>query len=183
MGVTSVPPSVFKGGSTARRWTTVTEEQIDPRDRALVEDLYRPLQRFAAVVAPQGVEGDDLLQEAMVRVLRTRRLHELEYPAAYLRTSIVNLASNQRRRAGARRTALSRWAASHRGEDHDAYPSDLAELMALEPGSRAVLYLAEVEGYPFEEIGTLIGCSAAAARKRASRARQRLRTTLIAEAR
>jgi DNA-directed RNA polymerase specialized sigma24 family protein len=44
-----------------------------------------------------------------------------------------------------------------------------------------VLYLSEVEGYRFEEIARMIGCSPAAARKRASRARRRLRVELATE--
>jgi RNA polymerase sigma factor (sigma-70 family) len=155
---------------------------VDPQDRRLVEELYRPLQRFAAVVAPEGVEGDDLVQEALVRVLRRRSLHELEFPFGYLRKSIIHLASNQRRRAGSQRRALTRWAASHRDEGVDAYPSDLAELMSLTPRERAVLYLAEVEGYPFKEIGRMVGCSESTARKRASRARHHLHASLTAEA-
>jgi RNA polymerase sigma-70 factor (ECF subfamily) len=155
---------------------------IDIEDRALVERLYGPLQRYAAVVAPAGVEGDDLLQEALVRVLRRRKLTDIEHPAAYLKKTIVRLASNQRRSAGARVRALTRWAASEREEGLDRYPSDLVDLMELAPAERAVLYLAEVEGYHFDEIGELLGCSPAAARKRASRGRARLRAAVTMEA-
>lgn len=160
----------------------MTGTTVDPEDRALVELLYPPLQRFAAVVAPRGIEGDDLLQEALVRVLRRKRLSDIEFPAAYLRTAIVRLASNQTRSRAARAKALDRLAASERGDTRDRYPSDLVDLMELAPGERAVLYLAEVEGYHFDEIGRLLGCTPAAARKRASRGRKRLRSKLMMEA-
>jgi RNA polymerase sigma factor (sigma-70 family) len=158
----------------------MTESRIDPRDRRVVEETYVPLRRFAAVVAPDGVEGDDLLQEALVQTLQKRRLHELEYPAAYLRRTMINLASNHRRRAGSRQRALTRLAAEA-SADRDTYPSDLAELMALPPRAKAVLFLAEVDGYPYAEISRMIGCSEAAARKSASRARRRLRTSIALE--
>jgi RNA polymerase sigma-70 factor (ECF subfamily) len=155
---------------------------IDAEDRALAERLYRPLQRFAAVVAPVGVEGDDLVQEALVRVLRRRRLASIEHPTAYLKKTIVRLASNQRRSQAIGSRALDRWAASRRGEELDEYPSDLVDLMELTPDERAVLYLAEVEGFHFDEIARMLGCSPAAARKRASRGRKRLRAVVTTEA-
>jgi RNA polymerase sigma-70 factor (ECF subfamily) len=154
---------------------------IDAGDRALVERLYPPLQRFAAVVAPAGVEGDDLVQEALVRVLRRRPLSSIEHPAAYLKKTIVRLASNQRRSQATRARALDRWAASRRGGGLDEYPSDLVDLMELTPEERAVLYLAEVEGFHFDEIARMLGCTPAAARKRASRGRKRLRALVTTE--
>jgi RNA polymerase sigma-70 factor (ECF subfamily) len=155
---------------------------IDTKDRELVAGLYPSLQRFAAVVAPAGVEGDDLVQEALVRVLRRRPLATIEHPKAYLKQTMVRLASNQRRSQAIRSRAMDRWAASHRDDGVDPYPSDLVDLMELAPAERAVLYLAEVEGYHFDEIGRMLGCSPAAARKRASRGRKRLRAVVTTEA-
>jgi RNA polymerase sigma-70 factor (ECF subfamily) len=63
----------------------------------------------------------------------------------------------------------------------EAYPSDLSDLEWLKPRQRAVLYLAEVEGYPFSEVADLVGCSEPAARMAASRARKRLREALAWE--
>ena len=42
----------------------------------------------------------------------------------------------------------------------------LDDLEHLSPAERAVLYLSEVDGYRFAEIGRMLGCSEAAARKR-----------------
>jgi RNA polymerase sigma-70 factor (ECF subfamily) len=58
----------------------------------------------------------------------------------------------------------------------------LAELLRLPPSARAVLYLAEVEGYRYDEIAQMLGCTATTARKRASRARRHLRLALGVEA-
>lgn len=159
----------------------MTTGQITSEDRSLVEELYRPLQRYAAVVAPAGVEGDDLLQEALVRVLRKRRLGELEFPAAYLKKTMVHLAANKRRHAATKQRVLTRWAASERSHGMDDYPSDLVDLMGLSAAERAVLYLNEIEGYSFGEIAQILGCTSQAARKRASRGRRRLQLAMTAE--
>lgn len=136
--------------------------------------------RFAAVVGPIEVDPDDLLQEAVARVLRRRRLTDLAEPGAYLRKTMVNLASNQRRSFAREWRALVRFVASAQPVG-DIYPSDLNELLGLSPRERAVLYLSEVEGYRYSEIGDLLGCSEAAARKRAMRARRHLYTQVIGE--
>jgi RNA polymerase sigma-70 factor (ECF subfamily) len=144
-------------------------------------ELYRPLRRFAAVVGPVEMDPDDLLQEAVTRTLRHRRLHQLDNPGAYLRKTMVNLASNQRRGFAINRRALTRLSATNGRGSGDAYPSDLTELMRLPSGERAVLYLSEVEGYRYAEIAQMLGCSEAAARKRALRARRRLYAALSGE--
>ena len=146
----------------------------------LFAELYGPLRRFAAVVGPIEVDPDDLLQEAVARVLRRRRLTDLDQPGAYLRRTIVNLASNYRRSLASRRRALARLQTSAVPSE-DVYPSDLNELLRLPPRERAVLYLSEVEGYRYAEIGGLLGCSEAAARKRAMRGRRRLYAQLTGE--
>jgi DNA-directed RNA polymerase specialized sigma24 family protein len=75
---------------------------------------------------------------------------------------------------------LTRFAAGNQ-PPADAYPSDLADLLRLSPEERAVLYLSEVEGYRFADIGRMLGCSEAAARKRAMRGRRRLYSALVEE--
>jgi len=145
---------------------------LDAEDR-LFRDLYPSLRRFAAVVGPLEVEPDDLVQEAVVRVLRRERLTDLDHPAAYLRQTILNLASNQRRRLARQRVALTRYRVGAESPG-DPYPSDLTDLARLPMEEKAVLYLSEVEGYRYAEVGQMLGCSEAAARKRALRGRRRL---------
>jgi RNA polymerase sigma-70 factor (ECF subfamily) len=146
----------------------------------LFAELYDSLRRFAAVVGPIEVDPDDLLQEAAARVLRRQRLTELDEPGAYLRRTIVNLAANQRRHFARVRRALARLGAGA-APTRDVYPSDLTELLRLPPRERAVLYLSEVEGYRYAEIGQMLDCTEVAARKRALRARRRLHAALVGE--
>jgi DNA-directed RNA polymerase specialized sigma24 family protein len=62
------------------------------------------------------------------------------------------------------------------------FPSDLTELLRIPPRERAALYLHEVEGYRYAEIGQMIGCSEAAAKRAGSRGRRHLGEALRAEA-
>ena len=153
----------------------------DPvQESRIFKECYPALRRFAAVVGPEECDPDDLLQEAVYRVLRRHRLDELDHPMAYLRRTVLNLASDERRRFGVARRALRRLAPDRRDRTDD-YPSDLGDLEHLSPAERAVLYLSEVDGYRFAEIGRMLGCSEAAARKRAMNGRRRLYAALTEE--
>jgi DNA-directed RNA polymerase specialized sigma24 family protein len=152
---------------------------VGAADRAIVTALYPSLRRFAAVVGPIEVDPDDLVQEALYRSLRIAPLTSLDDPGAYVRRSIVRLAANERRRLGRRRLAMARLASrDHGGGTGDAYPSDLSDLLRLEPEDRAVLWLAEVEGASYAEVAAVLGCTEGAARTKASRARRRLRDAM-----
>jgi RNA polymerase sigma-70 factor (ECF subfamily) len=161
--------------------TSDQNQSTAQRDDEVFRAIYPQMRRFAAVAAPAEVEPEDLLQEALVETLRRHHLTDLDHPAAYLRRVILSLASNHRRRRAPRWRA-ERLILASRGKNKDSYPSDLSELMWLSPRQRTVLYLSEVEGYKFEEIGQMVGCSAPAARMSATRARRRLRSVLMGEA-
>jgi len=155
-------------GAVVRTETVSTDVEAQ-----LFRELYPSLRRFASVVGPLEEDPDDLVQEAIARTLQSHRLTDLKQPGPYLRRTILNLASNQRRWFARRRGALRRIKAGAVSPT-DSYPSDLADLSRLPAGERAVLYLTEVEGYRYREVGQLLGCSEAAARKRALRGRRRL---------
>jgi RNA polymerase sigma-70 factor (ECF subfamily) len=149
-------------------------------DRLLdgLRELYEPLRRFAAVVGRLDVEPDDLVQEAYARFLGGDR-SDVADVGAYLRRTIVNLASNERRRARRAEAASHRLLADDGGPD--AYPSALADLLALDPRDRALLYLVDVEGHRANEAAAIVGINPAAARMALSRGRRTLRTALETE--
>ena len=150
-------------------------------DEAAALELYPMLRRFAAVVAPPEVAPDDLIQDALVATLRVGALASFDDPGAYLRRTMLNHAANHRRRFARARRAMDRWRAGASERVEDSYPSDLADLAALSPMERAVLYLHEVEGVSFDDISAQLGVPAASARQVASRARRRLRVQLKEE--
>ena len=165
----SPPRRVRRGSSLGRRATS-------PASEACFAALYPGLRRLAAVVADADMEPDDLVQEALVRALQKGPLDELRDPATYLRRAIVNLASNERRRLGRRRTAVRRLGPD--ADEQPAYPSDLADLQSLPAIDRAALYLTQVEGLSAEEAGSELGLSANAVNLRVSRSRRLLRRQL-----
>lgn len=149
---------------------------IEDPERDLIARMYPQLRRIAAVAGSFDIEPDDLVQEALVRVLKKRRLTDLDNPIAYLRRTIVNLASNQRRSLGRKRRAMARM------QEEDGwlptYPAHLEAILDLPPKQRAILFLVEVEGMPYAEAAEQLGMSNTAARSLASRARKQARSQL-----
>ena len=139
------------------------------------------LRRFAAVVAPWDVDPDDVLHGALVGVLQSRRLGSVDNPAAFSRRAIVNYVNSELRNRRTRRSTLRRLQAEIGETTTAAYPSDVADLMRLRPVERAILYLHDIGGYPFDEVAAMVGLSAGNVRVTASRARRRLKAELLQE--
>ncbi len=149
-----------------------------PDESRLFGSLYSELRAFAAVVGFATDDPDDLVQEALVRVLAGPGLSNLESPRAYMKKIVLNLAADRARGRVRRDRALTRLAP----EAHfDHHPSDLALLDILSPHDRALLYLADVEGYTLREAADQLGLSHQAARLRASRSRRLLKRRLDLE--
>jgi RNA polymerase sigma factor (sigma-70 family) len=159
---------------------SVVGSSVTPRDAQLFEAAYPALRRFAGAVRPPGVDADDLVQEALARTLAVRTLESLDDPGAYLRTAIVRVAANLAR---GRRRALDRSIriGPPAVESADEHASDLADLMRVSPRARAVLFLVHIEGRPYKDAASLLGCSEDAARAIASRALRQLRRELLTE--
>ncbi|MCU1377563.1 MAG: putative polymerase subfamily sigma factor [Acidimicrobiales bacterium] len=148
----------------------------DVASEGLVTALYPGLRRFAGMVASADIDPDDLVQEALAKVLRMGPLEALDNPGAYLRRTILNLERSHRRRWARWRERAHRVGTSDRCED--AYPSDLGVLLLLPSFDRALLYLTAVEGMPYGAIVDLLGSNEQTLRSRASKARHRLRLLL-----
>jgi RNA polymerase sigma factor (sigma-70 family) len=149
---------------------------IDQRERELITSLYPSLRRIAAVAGSVDVEPDDLVQEALMRTLRRGPISNLDNPLAFLRKTIVNLASNQRRSLGRKRNALSRLFIEEGRSP--SYPSDIEAILDLPPRHLAILYLVEVEDVPYAEAAEQLGMTTMAVRAMANRARKKARAAL-----
>ena len=143
-----------------------------------LRDLYEPLRRFAGVVGRLDVEPDDLVQEAYTRFLSADR-GTIDDLGSYLRRSIVNIATNERRRL--RRASAAQHRLDRDKGAFDAYPSGLGDLMRLDARDRALLYLVDIEGHPIANAAITVNLAAPAARMALSRARKALRTTIAME--
>lgn len=155
------------------------EERWSPDGLQQLRALYEPLRRFAAVVGHWDIEPDDLVQDAYAKVLR-RSEAEIEDLAPYLRTTIVHLVADGRRRDRRASAAQARLATSD--ATVDTYPSDLEDLMRLPERTRALLYLVEVEGQSTADAAAIVGMSGANARVVLMRARRKLRADMKLEA-
>jgi RNA polymerase sigma-70 factor (ECF subfamily) len=141
--------------------------------------LYEPTRRFAAMIGGHDVEPDDLVQEAFARVLLVER-SRIDDLGRYLRRIVANLAHNERRRLRRKASATARL-----GDDVatiDRYPSDLSDLLQIEPRVRCLLYLVDVEGEPIAIAADTVGMAQPSARMALTRARRRLKATLSVEA-
>ena len=151
-------------------------------DGEVFATVHGPLRRFAAVVRPPDVDVDDLVQEAVTRALRVGALADLDDPLVYLRRVVFRLVSNERRSFARRRDLDDRLGAGAGSAGPrsavDAYPSDLADLVALPPDQRAVLYLHVVERASHDEIASMLAITPEASRARLSRGLKALRTRL-----
>jgi RNA polymerase sigma factor (sigma-70 family) len=149
---------------------------IDETERDLITSLYPSLRRIAAVAGAFDVEPDDLVQEALAQTLRRGPISGLDNPLAFLRKTIVNLASNQRRSLGRKRKAVGRLPTEESWSP--SYPADIEAILDLPPRQRAILYLVGVEDVPYAEAAEQLGVTTEAARMLANRARKRARAAL-----
>ncbi len=159
-----------------------------PEVQRRVRDLYPALRRFAAAVGPTDIDPDDLVQEALVRTMRAHAPDEIADLGAYLRAAVVRLRSNEQRRLGRLRRAITRLGSSTDATSEvlgvdaieRASSADVDVLESLGERDRAAVYLSVVEGRSSEEVAAVIGGSAGAARTRVSRALRHLRAEMIA---
>jgi RNA polymerase sigma-70 factor, ECF subfamily len=141
--------------------------------------------------------AEDLHQEAFLRLHRARDTYDSARPfRAWLFTILHNLV-NDARRSGARARHVQDGA--HETTGTSAAGGALDEqspervvaaressralsrvLSALPPDEATVLILARLEGFSYEDIGAVIGRSAAAAKQLAYRALKRVRADLVA---
>jgi RNA polymerase sigma-70 factor, ECF subfamily len=143
------------------------------------EALYRQLLPLARVVAPRGIDGADLVQEALTRALaRHPHLDGIQDPTAYLRAAVVNTARSWGARAS-RRAHLEPAPAEERPtSDHD----EIVEILTgLPPRQRACLYLRFVEDLGVNEVARHLGCSTGTVKSQTAKALTTLRRLLGSE--
>ena len=153
---------------------SVTTDDLD--FTAFFAEHNERLVRACLLLTGRVVEGEDLAQESMARVLeRWDRVSEMDDPEGYLYRTALNV-----HRKALRRLAV----AARRQVTHD--PTDesdaadrrldlLRAIRSLPRAQREALVLVEWLGYSAEEAGPLLGIEAASVRGRLHRARESLR--------
>jgi RNA polymerase sigma-70 factor (ECF subfamily) len=148
--------------------------------RQKVENAIPALRRYARALTHDGDTADDLVQDTLVRALRSEHLFEGEEIRSWLYTILTNLNRN-RLRSLARRPALAPI------EDNDA--PDLAgpeaggrdierALALLVEEQRAALLLVVLEGLSYREVAEVQGVPIGTVMSRLARARMQIKTYL-----
>ena len=141
------------------------------------------LVRFAAAIAGDRLEAEDVVQSALARTWAAwPRVRRHDDPEGYVRRAITNEQIARWRRAR-RRDALPRQRASFvepPGEPDDGLKAALAQLA---PRMRAVVVLRYCEDRSEAETAEILGCSAGTVKSQASKALARLRAALAEESR
>ena len=139
-----------------------------------VTETHKPLIRFCRQMVGDWAEAEDMAQEAYLHAWRKQGGFKGECsPLTWLmaiarRVCLDHL--RRRKRDGAVGLDERRAASS---PDSDARADVQSALTKLNAEDRAVLYLRVEYGLPFGEAGRVLGCGAAACRKRFERAKKR----------
>jgi RNA polymerase sigma-70 factor (sigma-E family) len=140
------------------------------------------LLRTAYLIVWDLQEAEDLVQETLFKVARRwPKVSRMDYPAAYARRILINLALRERPKRSRRRTELSE---THPGDTAaaaaplDSHDELHAALAALPPRQRAVLVLRYFLDLPEADVAAALQCSLGTVKSTASRALARLEQTL-----
>ncbi|WP_425528128.1 SigE family RNA polymerase sigma factor [Yinghuangia seranimata] len=141
--------------------------------------------RTAYVLTGNRETAEDLLQEALERACRNwKRVTAADSPEAYVRTIVVNLANDRRRRLRRRGEELP--VVPDRTDPHDAYrqleqrDELIRALQALPVGMRTVVVLHYLHDMDDQGIAATLGITPGSVRSQLSRALAKLRANAAA---
>jgi RNA polymerase sigma-70 factor (ECF subfamily) len=172
----------------------MTEEEIisgcrqgrAKHQRELVLRYSPMLMTVARRYTPDEAMAKDILQDAFIRVFRYFDTFEKGTGSfeGWLRRIVVTTALKRMNRAAFRHEHAAFDDLPEQGAEPDVYArlgaeALLALIRQLPEGYRQIFNLAIIEGYRHEEIGEMLGISAATSRSQLARARQRLQEMII----
>lgn len=141
------------------------------------------LRRYAAALAGNAADADDLVQDCIERALaRQETLREPESLGRWLRTILHNLYVTKLRRRGAVSLPIEDLAEdlalSVPFDDQGPIRDMVRALAGLSPEHRQILLLISLEGLSYREVAELLDIPIGTVMSRLARARERLRTRL-----
>lgn len=142
------------------------------------------LLRHARLLIPDDGDAEDALQTALLRLTR-HWSRQLDSPEAYVRRTLVNLATDRgRRRHLVAPPALLVETGASTGPDHAEAVAARAELDAvlrqLPPRQRVAVVLRVIDGLSEAETAAAMGTSAGTAKSNLARGLQKVRASLTA---
>jgi RNA polymerase sigma factor (sigma-70 family) len=142
------------------------------------------LLRYARLLVPDPAEAEDVLQVALMRVVR-HWPERLEAPEAYVRAAILNAVKDRARR---RHLVPLPAEASDRSGDNADYTEVFAAgarlerlLEPLPPRQRTTVVLRVIEGLSEAETAAAMECSAGTVKSNLARGLDKVREVLVAE--
>jgi RNA polymerase sigma-70 factor (sigma-E family) len=164
--------------SVEREQVTVTSPDASFDD--FVATHQSSLVRYAALLAGSPAQGEDLVQEVLIRLYP--RWADLEDPLPYVRRSVTNEFLSWRRRWSTRHIHAVPDEVLHHVEAaepwHGPDPELWAQLQRLPRQQRAAVVLRYYEDLDDDEIGAILGCKAPSVRGHISRGLATLRTSI-----
>jgi RNA polymerase sigma-70 factor (ECF subfamily) len=141
------------------------------------------LRRYAAALAGNAADADDLVQDCIERALaRHDSLREPESLGRWLRTILHNLYITKLRRRGAASVPIEDFAEdlalSVPAEDQGQVRDLVRAFSALSVEHRQVLLLISLEGLSYREVAEVLDIPIGTVMSRLARARERLRALL-----
>jgi len=144
--------------------------------RQSVEAMIPALRRYARALARDADIADDLVQDTLVRALRSERLFLGGDVRSWLYTILTNLNKN-RRRSLARRPQFMPDASGTEAEGRDIARA----LSTLVEEQRSVLLLVMLEGLSYREVADIQGVPIGTVMSRLARARAHVKASLEGE--
>lgn len=152
--------------------------------RELVVRFSPKLMTIARRYAPDNATAQDILQDALIRILKhIKQLKNTDSLEGWMRRIIISIALNHLDKKWIRRE-VSMAVIQHDDYQEPAVLSQLATekimecICQLPDGYRQIFNLYAIEGYKHREIGQLIGISESSSRSQYARARAQLQTIL-----
>lgn len=144
---------------------------------AFFEGHYAAACRYATVLCGSRTEGEELAQQAFVRVYARWSKVRSETAEAYMRTTLTRLFLDTKRRGRAREKATEELPEVPVEAKHVVLERDLisAALGRLPKKQRAVVLLRFVYDLSVDEVAATLGCSSGTVRSQASRGLAALR--------
>jgi RNA polymerase sigma factor (sigma-70 family) len=160
----------------------VAGEHAERLTRALLAQLPG-LRRYAAALAGNAADADDLVQDCIERALaRQDTLREPESLGRWLKVILHNLYFTALRRRGAPSVPIEDFAEdlalSVPPEDRDRIRDLVRAMSALSTEHRQILLLISLEGMSYREVAETLDIPIGTVMSRLARARERLRSAL-----
>jgi RNA polymerase sigma-70 factor, ECF subfamily len=147
-----------------------------------VEAMIPALRRYARALARDTDIADDLVQDTLVRALRSEKLFLGGDLRSWLYTILTNLNRNRRRTLARRPTLVPLTDTSADASGTEAEGGDIARALAtLVEEQRAALLLVVLEGLSYREVAEIQSVPIGTVMSRLARARAHIRASLDGE--